>query len=56
MEFHGLVEHPELTHNRNTKALVRKIARYREFLQALVDYQTDFYSIGDGVAVTRKRG
>lgn len=55
MEFHGLVEHPERTNNRNTKALVKKIRRYKEFLNALVDYHTEFYSIGDGIALTRKR-
>ncbi len=55
MDFHGLVAHPENTQNRNTKALVKKIRRYKEFLKALVDYETEFYSIGDGIAVTKRR-
>lgn len=55
MDFHGLVAHPERTNNRNTKALVKKIRRYKEFLNALVDYETEFYSIGDGIAVTKRR-
>lgn len=55
MNFHGLVDHPERTQNRNTKALVRKIRCYKEFLQALVAYETVFYSVGDGLALTRKR-
>ena len=31
MNFHGLVEHPERTNNRNTKSLVRKIRAYHDF-------------------------
>lgn len=54
MNFHGLVAHPENTHNRNTKALVRKIAAYRRFLENLDDFTTQFYDIGDGVALTRR--
>ncbi|MBP3853261.1 MAG: O-methyltransferase [Erysipelotrichaceae bacterium] len=54
MNFHGLVDHPERTQNRNTKALVRKIKSYREYLQSLTDYQTTFYDIGDGMAITRR--
>lgn len=55
MNFHGLVAHPEKTHNRNTKALVRKIAAYRKFLENLDDFTTQFYDIGDGVALTRRK-
>lgn len=55
MNFHGLVEHPENTNNRNTKALVRKIRAYREYLDSLEEFETSFYDIGDGVAVTRRK-
>ena len=34
MNFHGLVEHPERTNNRNTKSLVRKIRAYMIFNRA----------------------
>ena len=54
MEFHGLVQHPELTKNRNTKQLVRKIQKYHEYLENLTEFDTEFYSIGDGVAITRR--
>ena len=33
LDFHGLVKNPELTSNRNTKQLVRKINKYIEFLK-----------------------
>lgn len=55
MNFHGLVQHPELTHNRNTKQLVRKIQKYHDFLSELQDYETEFYDLGDGVAITRRK-
>ena len=55
MNFHGLVEHPENTHNRNTRQLVNKISKYHEFLKGLEDYETTFYQVGDGVALTRRK-
>lgn len=55
MNFHGLVDHPERTQNRNTKALVKKIARYRDFLKNLEEFETVFYEDGDGVALTRRK-
>ncbi|MEY8257463.1 O-methyltransferase [Erysipelotrichaceae bacterium 66-17] len=55
MNFHGMVDNPELTHNRNTKHLVRKIRAYREYLSTLEDWDTTFYDVGDGVAVTRRK-
>lgn len=55
MEFHGLVKHPENTKNRNTRQLVLKIQKYHDYLEQLADYQTEFYSIGDGIAFTRRK-
>ena len=55
MNFHGLVQHPELTQNRNTRQLVRKIHDYHTYLAELSDYETAFYDYGDGVAITRRK-
>lgn len=55
MYFHGLVEHPENTNNKNTKDLVRKLRNYHVFLKELEDWETDFYTDGDGVAITRRK-
>ena len=55
MEFHGLVKHPENTKNRNTRQLVLKIQKYHDYLEQLADYQTEFYSIVDGIALTRRK-
>lgn len=55
LDFHGLVDHPERTKNKNTKDLVRKIKRFKEYLKDREDYETTFYSFGDGVAISKKR-
>lgn len=55
LAFHGLVENPELTNNRNTKQLVRKIQKYIDFLKDNQEFETIFYKIGDGVSVSKKK-
>lgn len=54
LAFHGLVENPELTNNRNTKQLVKKIKKYIDFLKNNKEFNTIFYKIGDGVSVSKK--
>ena len=41
--------------SRSVRALVRKIRKYNDYLKAHPDYETTFYSIGDGIAVSKKR-
>ena len=55
LDFHGLVANPEKTKNKNTKDLVRKISRFRQYLTERTDYDTTFYTFGDGVAISKKR-
>lgn len=52
--FHGMVEHPEMTHNRNTRQLVGKIKKYVDFLKNNAEFNTKFYELGDGVSVSKK--
>ena len=52
--FHGMVENPELTQNYSTIKLIRKLKRYIDFLKANTEFETTFYEIGDGVAVSRR--
>jgi len=54
LKFHGLVEHPENTNNRNTKQLVGKIQKYIEFLKNDSEFKTIFYDLGDGIAISKK--
>ena len=52
--FHGFVEDISQVRSRNLKQLVRKIIKYRKFLEENTEYKTVFYEIGDGIAITRR--
>lgn len=54
LKFHGFVEHPENTNNRNTKQLVGKIQKYIKFLKDNSEFKTEFFDIGDGISISRK--
>lgn len=55
MNFHGMVDHPERTSNRHTRALLKRIREYRDYLRNHPDFDTEFLEIGDGIAVTRRK-
>ncbi|MGL5977506.1 MAG: O-methyltransferase [Erysipelotrichaceae bacterium] len=55
LSFHGYVEHPELAQSRNLRQLVRKIQRYIDYLKEHTGYETTFYDLGDGIAISRKK-
>ncbi len=55
MNFHGLVyKDLESIESRNLRQLVRKVKEYREFLENNKNFTTEFYDIGDGIAVSKK--
>ncbi len=54
LKFHGFVDNPELTNNRNTKQLARKIQNYIDFLKNNREFKTTFYDLGDGISVSKK--
>lgn len=56
IKFHGFVEKDEKEiKSRNLRGLVRKIKEYINFLESNIRYKTEFFSVGDGIAVTKKR-
>lgn len=55
MFFHGLVEHPDRTHNRHTKGLIRRLKAYRQFLEDNEEFETVIVDTGDGVAISRRK-
>ena len=55
LKFHGFVDNPELTNNRNTKQLVGKIKKYIDFLKENEEFNTTFYDLGDGVSVSKRK-
>ncbi len=56
IEFHGLVKKSDLEiKSRNLRGLVRKIRDYIRFLKENKMYETEFYEIGDGIAVSKRK-
>ena len=52
--FHGFVENIEQVRSKNLRQLVKKIIKYRKFLEENTEFKTTFYEIGDGIAVSKK--
>ncbi len=48
------MEQKERIQNRNTRQLVQKIRKYLSFLKTNTAYETTFYDIGDGIAISKK--
>lgn len=56
LSFHGLVQKDEEEiQSKNLRALVRKIKNYIVFLKSNKNYKTDFFDIGDGISVSKRR-
>jgi len=53
--FHGLVAEEEIE-SRNLRQLVRKIRNYNQWLMENQDYHTAILPVGDGIAISKKRG
>lgn len=53
--FHGLVNNSERIESKNLRNLVTKIENYNEWLANNEKYDTSFFSIGDGIAVSVKK-
>lgn len=49
-----LLDLQRLTQSKRSKRLVKKMEEYKEFLDSLNDYKTEYINIGDGFAITRK--
>lgn len=55
LKFHGLVDTDKPILSRNVRGLVRKLKNYIEFLNDNDEFETTFYDLGDGVAISRKK-
>lgn len=56
IDFHGYVENLDDIKNRNLRQLVTKLKKYIDFLKTNEEYDTKFYKVGDGIAITYKKG
>ncbi|MCR4790494.1 MAG: class I SAM-dependent methyltransferase [Treponemataceae bacterium] len=54
LSFHGMVENPDLTHNYSTKKLVHKIRKFIDFLTINEEFTTQYFEVGDRVAISRR--
>ncbi|NLD26874.1 MAG: O-methyltransferase [Acholeplasmataceae bacterium] len=52
--FHGFVENTKIIEHRNLRQLVDKIQDYNEFLAKHRSYHTNFFAVGDGIAVSKR--
>jgi len=53
--FHGLVEQKERIEKKNLRQLVDKIKEYIIFLKDNEDFDTEFFKVGDGLAVSKRK-
>lgn len=53
LDFHGLVKSDEKIESRNVRGIVRKLKNYIEFLENNEEFETKFYSIGDGIGISK---
>ena len=56
LNFHGLTHTTEKIESRNVRGLVRKLNAYIAYLKEKDTFITEFYDVGDGISVSRKRG
>ena len=53
--FHGLVDSKEKMMSKNVRHLVNKIDNYNQWLANHPDFNTSFFTLGDGMAVSQRR-
>lgn len=56
LKFHGLVDKKEEEiKSKNLRALVRKIKDYIDYLKTNEKYNTEFFEVGDGISVSKRK-
>ncbi len=55
LNFHGIVDDENLSHNRSTIQMVHKIKKFREHIMTDSRFDTTFYNIGDGIAISIRK-
>ena len=55
LDFHGMIFDIDNIKNRNTKQLVKKIKRFKDWIFDNEQYEVTYHSVGDGICVIRKR-
>ena len=55
LDFHGMIFDIDHIKNRNTKQLVKKIKRFKDWIFNHEEYQVTYYGIGDGICVIKRK-
>lgn len=55
LDFHGMIFDIDHIKNRNTKQLVKKIKRFKDWIFNHEDYDVSYYAIGDGICVIKRK-
>lgn len=55
LNFHGLVNGDYNSFSRNVKGIVRKLKNYISFLEENEEFTTEFLSVGDGIALSKRK-
>lgn len=55
LDFHGMIFDIDHIKNRNTKQLVKKIKRFKNWIFNHEDYDVEYHQIGDGICVIRRK-
>ncbi len=55
LSFHGLVDDESLIMTKNQRGIVRKIKEFIAFLDSNKDFETKYISVGDRIAISRKK-
>ena len=55
LDFHGMIFDIDHIKNRNTKQLVKKIKRFKDWIFNHEEYQVTYYGVGDGICVIKRK-
>lgn len=55
LDFHGMIFDIDHIKNRNTKQLVKKIKRFKDWIFNHDDYDVEYYPVGDGICVVKRK-
>ena len=55
LDFHGMIFDIDHIKNRNTKQLVKKIKRFKDWIFNHEDFDVEYYNVGDGICIIKRR-
>ena len=55
LDFHGMIFDIDHIKNRNTRQLVRKIKRFKDWIFNHEAYDVEYHQVGDGICVIRRK-